>query len=94
MSHTKEKTWQDIISATSAQTRMLKDVLLNSEELYQEMLELWQTHSNVDQDVANQLFGGTATSDQLQMTLDARAALVAIHNLHLASDYAAMRRVT
>lgn len=94
MSHSTEKTWDEISAKVGLQARMLKEILQNSAELYQELLELWQFHGVNDQAVADQLFGGTATADQIAMVQDLREATVEFNNLHTAANYSALRRMT
>ena len=94
MTHTTEKRWANSSQQVSNNVQAIKEILLTGEELYQELLELWSFHGNDNQLVANQLFEGTATAEQVAQVADARSAMVAVHDIYIGADLAALRRMT
>lgn len=92
--HTREITWDTASDVVSRRLGKLLEFILLNENEYQELLGLWTLHGNVDQDVADQLFGGIASAEQLEMTLDLKAAMLAAHDIHETFDAAAVRKMT
>jgi len=79
MPHSLELTWAEAVRVAQLQTRQIVRSLNEGEEAYQDLLEM--VDGRTDQQVADQLFGGTATATQLQMYADLKSAMVSIHQL-------------
>ena len=94
MPHMSEKTWYTVSDEVSRKLEKLVQFIVENESLYDELLELWDYHGNVDQAVADQLFEGPATAEQVAMAADMRAAMVAAHNVHETADLSAIRKLT
>jgi len=92
--NTREIRWSDASDVAQRSLEKLLQFILRTENDYQELLVLWTLHGNIDQDVADQLFEGTATADQLAMTQDLKAALTAAHDIHQTGDLTAIRTMT
>ena len=94
----REIVWSNASDKVNRRLGKIVELMVLAENEYQELLQLWALHSNVDQDVANQLFEGTATAEQLEMAQDLRAAMLALHNIYdtaiTSGDFDALRRMT
>ena len=95
MPHTRFIQWSDIATPVAGYAGGIKKQLIEAEELYQELLELWNFAGGTTQSVADQLFeetngiGNPATPEQVAMVGDLQAAALALHQL-----YQAMTNVT
>ena len=100
--HTSELRWLEISDLVGRKLTTLSNSIIEGEKIYQELLELWQFHGNVDQSVANQLFApptdtsGTyvASATEVAMATDLKAAMVEAHNLYTTLDWPTFRRMT
>lgn len=92
--HLREITWGSMSDEVHRRLGKLLEFILASENEYQELLQLWQLHANDDQAVADQLFGGTASAEQLEMTVDLKAAMIAAHDVYTTIDFGAIRKMT
>jgi hypothetical protein len=99
MGHTLEKRWEDIGTEVSNLSRQMLAILIEGEEQYQRMVEVYTYAGGTDQGLADLLFkdrwsirdsndDGTldtqANADEVTMAGDARLAMVAMHELYLA----------
>jgi len=79
MPHSLDLQWDEAVRITQQQARNMIRAINEGEEAYQDLLEMVDGRS--DQIVANQLFGGTASQEQLDRFADLKNAMVAIHQL-------------
>lgn len=97
--HTLEKRWDEVGTEVSNLSRQMLGILIEAEEQYQRMVELFTYSGGTDQALADLLFkdiysardtnnDGTpddaASPDEVTMATDARLAMVAMHQLYLA----------
>lgn len=91
MAHSSEIRWVDASNRVSQASSDLLRAILNSEELYQELLETYQFAGGSDELLAQLLFNGTygspigspgPTQEQIDMATDLRLAMVAAHELY------------
>jgi len=95
--HISEKRWADTSDEVNRKLQKLMQFIVESEDLYQELVQLWQYNGGptANQAVANQLFqGDPASAAELGMAVDMRAALIAAHDIFLTADLAAIRKMT
>jgi len=93
MAHTSEKRWNNINNTVGDLSSSLIDYLNKSEEIYQQLLELWSFAGGTDQAVADLLFQDTdipATAEQVVMAQDAKAAVTSLHELWQAANNVAV----
>jgi hypothetical protein len=92
MSHTSEKRWGNVNESVGAISGEMLNLIMRGEELYQQLLELWAFTGGTDQAIADQLFIGAtgvdggndplpADAEQVAMAADAKAAMVAMHEM-------------
>ena len=99
--HYLNTTWANASDTTARRVGKVVEYIILAENEYQELLQLWTYHGNDDQAVADQLFqdefeGGAtqASALQVQMAVDLKNAMIAVHNAHDSFDFAAARRMT
>ena len=93
--HISEKTWNSESDEVNRRLGKLLEFLIIGEALHDEMVQLWIYHSNDDQLVADQLFATTASTEQVQMAIDMKNAVISAHNLHeMTTDLNAIRKMT
>jgi len=95
--HTSEKRWEKNNIGDRGISSLVKESAMNvqsalglAEETYQELLELWQFAGGTDQLVADQLFAvaianrseTTANAVEVAMVADAKAAMLAAHEVY------------
>ena len=110
MAHTREKRWSSYRAADGSIEKGVNDTvgevserviksLLEGEELFQQLTEMWTFAGGTDQAMADQLFKDSwinrdsdgdgnmdtqANAEEVAMASDAKTAMVAIHNLYQA----------
>jgi hypothetical protein len=108
MSHTSEKRWESFRQADGSIEQGINDTvgnmsekilkaILEGEELFQQLQEMWAFAGGTDQDVADQLFKNkwsvrdtdgdgnmdtAANAEEVAMAIDAKNACLAMHQLY------------
>jgi len=88
--HSSEKRWEDISSIVHNRSKTLLDVIMDGEEEYEDLLEVFQFAGGTNQLLADQLFidineGVTpADSVQVAMVADLSTAMLSVHEMFLA----------
>lgn len=82
MKHTSEIRWEDVKNEASPTAAQIKEALIQGEETYQELLELYQYAGSTAQGLADQLFketweGRSTPGTQAVITVDVAAGVVA-----------------
>ena len=87
MAHTSETRWGEVSKHIADVSNSFLDSITKSEALYQDLLELWAYAGGSDQAVADLLFNADpANATQVQMAADAKAAMLALHELYEAAN--------
>ncbi len=92
MAHSSAKRWEEVSAQTSGSSDGVLSVISVGEETYQDLLELWAFAGGTDQLVADQLFSEAisarndtaANAVEVAQVADAKAAMLAIHQLYQA----------
>jgi hypothetical protein len=84
MPHSGDLLWDDLSRIAEKHSRQVIQDITLGEEAYQDLLEAHAFTGGTDQLFADQLFGATATVDQVAKVTDAKNAMIAIHNLYQA----------
>ena len=89
MPHSSENTWATYSNRVSGVSQAVLKAILDAEEEYQDMLECYRWSGTDDTRFANLLFSGdpdltTATTDEINKTIDLKDAMVAVHELYQA----------
>lgn len=92
--HISEVTWDTASDSVNRRLKKLVEFLMLADNEFQELVQLWAFHSNDDQAVADQLFGGTATPEQLVKVLDLKAAMQEVNRLVGVADMSKLRKMT
>jgi hypothetical protein len=71
-----------------------EDLANNDVEVADDVGQEEEPQVDVDQLVADQLFQGTASPEELQMTRDLKAAMTEAHNMFTNGDIATIRKMT
>lgn len=87
--HSSEKRWDDISSIVHNRSKTLLEIIMDGEEEYLDLLEVFQFAGGTNQLLADQLFtdinsGGTADSVQVAMVGDLSSAMLSVHEMFLA----------
>jgi len=91
--HSSELRWGDVKGVVSGQANRIKEALIQGEESYRELVELYQYAGGTAQLLANQLFEEDiafrqeteANASEVQIAQDAIDAMTAIHDLYEAA---------
>lgn len=86
MAHSSEMTWAEMSGRVTTVAASLVKVLLDAEEEYQEMLEIYAYAGGTDTLMAGLLFAtGTPDQTQIDKTTDLKNAMAAAHQLYQAA---------
>ena len=86
MAHSSEMTWDEISGRVAIVAGNIVKVLLDAEEEYQEMLEIFNYAGGTDTLMAGLLFAtGTPDQTQIDKTTDLKNAMAAAHQLYQAA---------
>lgn len=85
MAHSSEMVWSDAAGRVALAAQQTMAALQAAEEVYQDLLEVYNYTGATDQDMANQLFEVTAApAEQIAKVTDLRLAITALHELYQA----------
>jgi len=91
MPHDSEQRWEEVSREIARQSGLILSVVTEAEEVYQDLVELFQFAGGTDQLLADLLYvASPASAGQVATVTDARAAMSAIHNLYQALDNVAV----
>lgn len=100
MSHTSEKRWQQLSADAGVQCDKVLDALLEAEEIYQRMQEVYTYAGGTNADLAELLFteeiaarsspNNVASAEEIAKAGDLIAAMQALHQLYQAADNVAV----
>ncbi len=80
--HISTRTWAEVSDEANRKLSKLMQFLNENEAIHQQMVALWTLHSDVDADVAGQLFEtATPTTEETAMATDLRVAFEAVNTI-------------